>query len=366
MADLIININFDESRKKQGFVIDIYEGSIPHLKSKQFSGPLRNVNLTSVTEASNLSSLELNEIKKMFNDSANLQINKYQYLYSIQKIPFLHNLAEKGCLFYKERKMPMYQVENIIINSDLYSDGIIIDDFVYYAKKTTLYFNYQVQGRQEDEREIIPLFYIDIVHVQAKYPSDLYFDYGTDVVKFTQKDRVLDKCGDYRDYGFEQKIVNRLKQSHWTFVNREYFAYEGKDIANDLLDLEDSGIQLYTNNKKEIKVGRISNINISYDMDWFEINGEILISDEKVDLSKIIDFHKQKNDWNKINGQIIFLPDKLRKISAVSAQIEGNQLKVQKSELLNVLDIADTFDVKEIRNFKNLIGYFERVSKNRC
>ena len=228
--------------------------------------------------------------------------------------------------------MPMYQVENIIINSDLYSDGIIIDDFVYYAKKTTLYFNYQVQGRQEDEREIIPLFYIDIVHVQAKYPSDLYFDYGTDVVKFTQKDRVLDKCGDYRDYGFEQKIVNRLKQSHWTFVNREYFAYEGKDIANDLLDLEDSGIQLYTNNKKEIKVGRISNINISYDMDWFEINGEILISDEKVDLSKIIDFHKQKNDWNKINGQIIFLPDKLRKISAVSAQIEGNQLKVQKSE----------------------------------
>nr|WP_302142348.1 DEAD/DEAH box helicase [uncultured Schaedlerella sp.] len=357
MADLIININFDESRKKQGFVIEIYEGSIPHLKSKQFSGPLRNVNLTSVTEASNLSSLELNEIKKMFNDSANLQINKYQYLYSIQKIPFLHNLAEKGCLFYKERKMPMYQVENIIINSDLYSDGIIIDDFVYYAKKTTLYFNYQVQGRQEDEREIIPLFYIDIVHVQAKYPSDLYFDYGTDVVKFTQKDRVLDKCGDYRDYGFEQKIVNRLKQSHWTFVNREYFAYEGKDIANDLLDLEDSGIQLYTNNKKEIKVGRISNINISYDMDWFEINGEILISDEKVDLSKIIDFHKQKNDWNKINGQIIFLPDKLRKISAVSAQIEGNQLKVQKSELLNVLDIADTFDVKEIRNFKNLISY---------
>lgn len=110
-----------------------------------------------------------------------------------------------------------------------------------------------------------------------------------------------------------------------------------------MLDLEDSGIQLYTNNKKEIKVGRISNINISYDMDWFEINGEILISDEKVDLSKIIDFHKQKNDWNKINGQIIFLPDKLRKISAVSAQIEGNQLKVQKSELLNVLDIADTF-----------------------
>ena len=129
MADLIVNINFDESRKKNGLVIEIYEGIIPHFKNKQFSGQLRNANLSSVTNVDNLSSAELDGIKKMFNDTANLQINKYQYLYSVQKVPFLRSLTTKGCLFYKDHKTPMYQVEKMVINSEKQNDVDVIADF---------------------------------------------------------------------------------------------------------------------------------------------------------------------------------------------------------------------------------------------
>lgn len=355
MADLIVNINFDESRKKNGLVIEIYEGIIPHFKNKQFSGQLRNANLSSVTNVDNLSSAELDGIKKMFNDAANLQINKYQYLYSVQKVPFLRSLATKGCLFYKDHKTPMYQVEKMVINSEKQNDVDVIADFTYCVSKTTVYINYQVQTEQSKVREIIPLFYINIV--TGAYKSDLFFDYGTDVIKYTQKNRILEESGDYRDYRFEQEIIDKLKQNHWNFMNRESFEYTGKDIADDLTKLEKCGIRLYTNNKKEISVSHLSDISISYNMDWFEINGEISIGDKKINLSDIIDFRKRRNDWNEYSGQIVFISDKLKKLADVSAQKEGGSLRIQKQDLWNVLEIADTFGIKKISNFNDLIGY---------
>lgn len=355
MADLIVNINFDESRKKNGLVIEIYEGIIPHFKNKQFSGQLRNANLSSVTNVDNLSSAELDGIKKMFNDTANLQINKYQYLYSVQKVPFLRSLATKGCLFYKDHKTPMYQVEKMVINSEKQNDVDVIADFTYCVSKTTVYINYQVQTEQSKVREIIPLFYINIA--TGAYKSDLFFDYGTDVIKYTQKNRILEESGDYRDYRFEQEIIDKLKQNHWNFMNRESFEYTGKDIADDLTKLEKCGIRLYTNNKKEISVSHLSDISISYNMDWFEINGEISIGDKKINLSDIIDFRKRRNDWNEYSGQIVFISDKLKKLADVSAQKEGGSLRIQKQDLWNVLEIADTFGIKKISNFNDLIGY---------
>ena len=355
MADLIVNINFDESRKKNGLVIEIYEGIIPHFKNKQFSGQLRNANLSSVTNVDNLSSAELDGIKKMFNDTANLQINKYQYLYSVQKVPFLRSLATKGCLFYKDHKTPMYQVEMMVINSEKQNDMDVIADFAYCVSKTTVYINYQVQTEQSKVREIIPLFYINIA--TGAYKSELFFDYGTDVIKYTQKSRILEESGYYRDYRFEQEIIDKLKQNHWIFINRESFEYTGKDIADDLTKLEKCGIRLYTNNKKEISVSHLSDISISYNMDWFEINGEISIGDKKINLSDIIDFRKRRNDWNEYSGQIVFISDKLKKMADVSAQKEGGSLRIQKQDLWNVLEIADTFGIKKISNFNDLIGY---------
>ena len=40
MSDLIVSINVDESRKHNKILIETYEGSIPKLKSKKFSGQL--------------------------------------------------------------------------------------------------------------------------------------------------------------------------------------------------------------------------------------------------------------------------------------------------------------------------------------
>ena len=189
MADLIININLDESRKKQGLIIETYGGVIPHLKSKQFSGQLRNVNLTSVSQADNLSLSELQIIKNIFNDAANTQISKYQYSFAVSQLPYLVPLVETGCIFCREQaKKPMYQVERLYINTD--ADSLLVfRDFSARQDSTVLYINYEIQKTEESSTEIIPLFYVDIS--TSEFKADLYFDYGSQIIKAESKEKHL-------------------------------------------------------------------------------------------------------------------------------------------------------------------------------
>ena len=162
MADLIININLDESRKKQGLVIETYEGTIPHLKSRQFSGQLRNVNLSSVFYADNLSSADLQNIKNVFNDPVNTQISKNQYIFSTSRLPYLKTMVEHGCIFCKDkRKTPMFELEQLVLNSGN-SNLECIHGFSAFQDGTILFIDYEENKAEHVGNEILPLFYVDV------------------------------------------------------------------------------------------------------------------------------------------------------------------------------------------------------------
>lgn len=171
MSDLIININLDESRKKQGLIIETYEGIIPNLKSKKFSGQLRNVNLSSLSSVDNLSLADLQNVKSIFNDEHNTQISKYQYIFSKNRIPCLKTLVNQSCVFCRDtRKSPMYEIEQLLINVGS-SKLECIHDFSVFQDGTTLYINYDAQ-KEEVRNEIISLFYVNIT--AEKYSSELF------------------------------------------------------------------------------------------------------------------------------------------------------------------------------------------------
>lgn len=46
-----------------------------------------------------------------------------------------------------------------------------------------------------------------------------------------------------------------------------------------------------------------SNIKISYDLDWFSIKGRVLIDDDSVDISELIDFKKKEKIGLNIMGK---------------------------------------------------------------
>jgi len=341
VADLIININIDETRKKQRLVIETYEGTILNLKSKQFSGQLRNVNLTSVSNVNNLSSSQLQIVKNAFNDTANTQISGNQYIYSVSRLPYLQSIIKYGCVFCKDtRKSPMYNVEQLVLNT-AHDKSVCIRDFSIYQDKTILYIDYDASKIDDKAGEITPLFYIDIY--SEGYPSELYFDYGNDFIKADVKDMLLPNGAKYRDYRYEQSTISFIKNNNWKSSGKGLWVYIGSDISHDLQLLERSGIRLYTNSRKKIITTDFSNINISYGVDWFDIKGNLKAGDCELTISKLVDFRKAKEDWVEYNGNILFAPSGLKRINKSCLKKSSDNLKISTSDILSAMEVIDYF-----------------------
>ena len=355
VADLIININIDESRKKKGLIIETYEGIIPHLKSKKYSGQLRNVDLSTIYSVDNISLSELEYIKSIFNNSKNLQINKFQYIFSVQNFPSIIKLLKFGCVFCKDRaKDPMFMVESVLFNSNQ-EEMKVIYDFSVLQKKTTLFINYDFDSDDECVDEIIPLLYIDIT--SPDYISDLYFDYGNELVKADDKDINLSKERKYRDYKFEKEIINLLSEHNWKLYDRKYYKYVGKDVYSDMRLLNQKGIRLFTNERKKISIAEFTNTSISYGIDWFEIKGEVHAGEFQFDLSKLIDFRKKKEDWTEYKGEIIFYPSEIKKFNKNVFEKSEERVRVTKNDIFSALEIIDYFDKDSISKYSISTNY---------
>lgn len=355
LADLIINVNLDESRKKQGLIIETYEGTIPHLKSKKFSGQLRNINLFSISYADNLSLADLQNIKNVFNDSVNTQISKYQYLFSVNRLPYLQTLVSQGCVFCKDNcKSPMYELEQLLLNTGIEKlEGIY--DFLAFQDRTVLYIDYDEKKGGDVRNKIIPLFYVNVT--SEDYYSELFFDYGNDLVKADDKEMFLNNELKYRNYKFEKDIISLIKEYHWKNLTKNAFTYSGKDITEDIKSLAFSGIHLYTNSRKKINVADFDNVSVSYGLDWFELSGNVTAGDSEIKLSELIDFRKKKEPWTEYNGQIIFSPSSLKKLGKNEIEKNGDNLKISKDDILSALEIVDFFGSKNVEAFSELSRY---------
>ena len=355
MSDLIININLDESRKKQGLIIETYEGIIPNLKSKKFSGQLRNVNLSSLSSVDNLSLVDLQNVKSIFNDEHNTQISKYQYIFSVNRISYLRTLINKRCVFCKDtRKSPMYEIEQLLINVEA-AKLECIHDFYVFQEGTTLYINYNAEKNEEIRNEIVPLFYINIT--AEKYSSELFFDYGDDLVKADEKEIFLNNEERYRNYKFENKVITIIRDAHWKNVGKGVFVYDGKDISEDMRKLEKAGVHLYTNNRKKINVVSIEHISVSYGIDWFELNGTATAGNIEIRLSDLVDFRKRKEVWTEYNGQIIIAPSGLKNLGNSCIEKNGDNLRISKEDILIALEVIDYFGDGNIPSYNDLSKY---------
>lgn len=359
MPDLILNINLYESRKKNRLIIETFEGKILHLKSKTFSGPLRKVNLELISQADNLSSIELQNIKKILSNSKNIQIDKSQYVYSTANFSFLKDIILKGCLFCRDKqKGPIYIIEKIHLNETI-KGGYRIHDFFVLQNKTELYLNYSIGTQEEFTYEIVPLLYIDIY--SHNYKANLFFDYGRSLVKFEDKKdkNVFDTV--YRNYKFERDTIIYLKECHWKEFDDEGFVYYGSDIAADMQLLINNGIRLFTNEKKKISLIDTFNVNIKSGIDWFELQGNLKAGDICINLNEFIDFSKKKEDWTEYNGQIIFKPVGVKKIIATNIVDNGNKLLIKKKDILGALELVDFFAGKSPSQHNNVLFQYDSV-----
>ena len=355
VADLIINVNLDESRKKQRLLVEVYEGTILVLKSKQFSGPLRSINLSSIPNSANLSSEELQNIKNIFNSPMNIQINKNQYLFSLKYLPYLKTLVGYGCVFCKDRRQgPMYKLEQLLINSR--NDKLeYIYGFFVLQEKTILYVNYEIGDVENVYNDITPLFYVNID--VEDYQAQLFFDYGRDLIKADDKERLLHGELKYRDYGFEENIIARLRVCHWKKSVHGYFVYFGQDITTDMSKLDADGIQVFTNQRKRISIANFKNIHVSYGVDWFEIGGMVAVGDDEIPIGELINFRKGKETWVEYNGQIVFFPLALKRIRKSVIEKKDKSIRVSKKDIFSALEVINFLGGKGIEASSQLYTY---------
>lgn len=355
MSDLIICLNFDESKKKNRIIIETYEGTIPGLKSKKYSGQLRNVNINSNITYENVTSVQLQQIRECLNSSNNIQINKYQYMVSDKTILSIADFFSYNCLFYKDKKNGMYLVENIMINQGMPKNSYEISNIHIMGEKTTLFALLDLNNKEYaiNINEIEAKVYINIF--DRKYPLELLFDYGDLVINYKNKDRLIDE-DTYRDYGYEEQRVSQLTKCGWEFHKADGFTYIGKNIGYSISELVNLGIIVYTNNEKKISSADFSNIRVSYDMDWFSLKGKVSLGDDEVDISKLLNLKKRRDNWVEYNGQIIYMPETLGSKALVADKDSGN-VRIAKEQITSAINIANELNGSLVINLDSLISY---------
>lgn len=360
MSDLVLNINLDESKKKNRLIMETYEGTIPNLKSKKYSGQLRNMNINANNTFDNISDKDMQIIRAFLNDEFNVQITKYQYLIAPKNIMGITDLEEMGCLFYKEKKTGMFQVEFVKYEESPSKNMYSMEGLRVGGEKTSLYFVKDDSKIEIKVKEIIPKAYINLG--EKKFPLVLKFDYGNSVVDFFSEERQLESKGIYRDFGFENRIQKGIEASGWKLKRNEGFIFIGKDINKCIYGLIEKGVSVYTNSEKKVSLADFSNIKISYDLDWFSIKGRVLIDNDSVDISKLIDFKKKRENWVEYNGQVIILPTVLSS-KKIEKDSDTGELYIDKKYIPSAIGVAYDLNKGSVHNLDKLIGYNE-VSLN--
>lgn len=358
MSDLIISINFDESKKKNKIVLETYEGTIPKLKSKKYSGQLRNVNINAEHQYDNIRSSDLKMIKNFFNKKSNVQISKYQYLIFSENLFEIKPIIVLECLFYKDKSKGMYQVTQIFF--DINENKLLyeIEGLKFGANKTEIFFVIDHKKQSQKLVDIQPKAYIDLN--SKNYPLELVFDYDNFSIGFTSKERYLIENSTFRDFGFEENVIEYINFCGWEYKRVEGFRYSGKDIGQDISKLWSKGISVYTSTEKPVVYSDFSNVQISYDVDWFSIKGEVGLNDEVVDVSNLLNLKKKHQNWVEYNGKIVFLPSALNSKAILIDKVNKKNI-IDKRCIVDAIDLAYEINGSCIENIDNFIE-FDKVN----
>lgn len=356
LADLILNINLDDSNKRDHIVIETYEGAIPHLKSRQYSGPLRNVNINAVYSADNLSDVDIATVKNYLNSPSNVQSSKHQYVLSDSHLDGLQRLVELGCLFYKKRKSAMFEVDRI-----LFSNGKCIAEdqgnaSKASAEKTTVRI---VRKAEEANTEVAPRLFKAMAYVDIRarvHSLRLIFDYDGHYVDYTGRPK-NETVGDVmRDYRLEDDAVGAIKSHGWMTADNGEFAYQGRSFESDLVSLMSCSIAVLTNDGKRIYSGDFSGVHVFYGIDWFDLSGEVDIGGIEVPIGELIELNRSGGGWAELSDRIVLLPKTLQS-GVITGTKGGTVARIPKVHVALAIEVAYELGIDVISILDSLTDY---------
>lgn len=169
----------------------------------------------------------------------------------------------------------------------------------------------------------------------------------------------------FRNLKYEKIIIDLILSIGGKKSIKNEYLFLSKSFFDSILPkLLEKNIKLFWGKeKKVISTSKIS-CNISYEMNWFSISGEVHTDNYNYTLSELLQKSKG-HSFVEIDNGILFLPDELRKLREISN--DKGEFKIKLNKLNDVIAIADKFNITPeiyLSKFMNFSPYKCSIPKN--
>lgn len=426
MGDLVLNINYEESKRLKKIVLETYSGKIKVLKNKTFSGPLTKIDIENES-FDKLPIQELERIKEILLNSVNRKLSKYKYLIDgslfnnisefdcrgnnlylttkdkkmnlidsliyINEINYKIDSNKKIIFFYKENekeemlsnksiilvssnKSLIYEKNKLIILNKLINESfienirntnnIIVNDSLKKSIERNLYIQESI-NELDKKNEYMKEIYYEIKPAPILYISfnentvtgDLYFQYDKIEIpsNSTEEYLYLTNKKYYRDKNEENYFINILLDNKWnkSIANSFKIKYFN-EVDVTINELIANGFSIYTENKKKILPSKNIKFNISYNINWFELDGSITIDNKIYSLSQLIDLKDKRGNFIEFNNSVIFLPEFIANQKRNYSKKE-KKIILQNNQIGEILELESKLGVNKSKKIKELFNY---------
>lgn len=308
MDDLVININIDETNQHQQFVLETFLGKIKSLKSKEYSGLLRKIDIFSLKEESiSLNCKTWDTLINIYKQIDNKQLRNYQYLFQEENILQIFNNIGNYSVYFSSKGAKMFRVNKYINN-----------EAIVYINNSSKKGFYRGTIKIKNNTTIITN---NAKFIQLSDGKIYLFDNNN---VYFLKD-ICNMVGVYLDVEMLNLIAEKKWSSNTNVLKKYYLKYRQKSdknllqkhIEKDVYTGDISPVLYLKIGDKNIVTG---SLNFRYDLveiDAFSMNEYLVLYNKKYSRDKNFEIKYlsilSQNHWEKYSNQFIYKGNDINK-----------------------------------------------------
>ena len=353
MADLLICLNLKDSKKNNQVILETYlVHKIRKLKNRQFSGVLSKCDINKIELPENISLDNFKNVLQFLHQQNNLQINSYQHILNNKNVLLVGNLIPLGCIYFREPGGHLFELDHLKINFSkedisFYIKGNDLELFLSYNERSISNINVN--------RFTAKNLYLDLD--SDKVTAELFFEYNNKEINYSDiKNKIISISN--HDFYQENLSIKQLRRYKWECKLDGVFCFIGQDLSDSLKNLKKNNFNLFLlKDKKKVTIGDFSVSSISYNLDWFELHGNMTVDEKKVDLNMLSAIKKPKRNWVEINDKIVILPNNYLKNRDILDNTQKDKTRIEKKYVGYVLALAEDEGITSIKNIEAITSY---------
>lgn len=184
------------------------------------------------------------------------------------------------------------------------------------------------------------------------------FRYLVNEVEYSSAEEyiIFDNKKIYRDKKMEVEYETILLQCHWKKSLNSEFVYQGKQLNEEIEFLLNRNFVVLSEKKTAILSQKSYTYRISYNIDWFQLDANIVIDEKIYSLAEILQKAKKGQHWVEIDNHIVMLPTAIV-VKRNLWTIKDKKIRIDKKNIGNVLELAKQLDIQTIDKIKELTNF---------